>query len=138
MGAANAAAMMVPNGWYPGYNDAMSKKVVAQYVAQYGGTASGVNADVAEAYSVGEVMAQAIEKAGGTDNAKIIQYLHSGITLSSMQGPVRFDSLGENGAASAFIFQWDRTGTQFNQVLPLGAAGSVPIISVKPPWGTAG
>jgi branched-chain amino acid transport system substrate-binding protein len=135
VGTGNAAGMMVPNGWYPGYDNATSKKVVAEYVAQYGGTASGVNADVAEAYAVGEVMQQAIQATGGIDNAKIITYLHSGVTLSSMQGPVKFDSLGENGLAAAFIFQWDKTGTNFNQVLPLGT-GSKPILAVKPAWTT--
>jgi len=138
VGQANAAAMMVPNGWFPGYPNATSKKVVAEYVAKYGGGISGVNADVAEAYSVGEVMQQAIVATGGIENSKIIAYLHSGVTLTSMQGPVKFDSLGENGAAAAFIFQWDKTGLNFNQVLPLKAAGSKPIIAVKPAWGTTG
>jgi hypothetical protein len=45
-----------------------------------------------------------------------------------------FDSRGENGAAAAFVFQWQKGGTAFSQVLPLGAAGSVPIIATKPPW----
>ncbi len=139
VGAGNAAGMMVPNSWYPGYNTApyatVSHKVVAEYIKQYGGNISSVNADVAEAYSVGEIMQQAIEKTNSIDNAKIIAYLHSGVTLTSMQGPVKFDSLGENGAAAAFIFQWDKTGTNFNQVLPLGN-GSQPILAVKPPWTT--
>ncbi len=138
VGAGNAAGMMVPNSWYPGYDTApygaTSQKVVAEYVAKYGGTASGVNADVAEAYSVGEVMEQAIKATNSIENSKLIAYLHSGVTLSSMQGPVKFDSLGENAAAAAFVFQWDKTGKTFNQVLPVGAAGSKPIIAVKPPW----
>ena len=98
VGAGNADGMMVPNGWYPGYANAASEKMVSEYVAQYGGSASGVNADVAEAYSVGQVAQQAIVATGGTDNAKIIAYLHSGVTLNTVQGPVKFDSLGENGA----------------------------------------
>ena len=44
VGAGNAAGMMVPNGWYPGYANAASQAMVAEYVKQYGGTASGVNA----------------------------------------------------------------------------------------------
>ena len=51
-------------------------------------------------------MAQAVAATGGTDNSKIIAYLHSGVKLDSVQGPVKFDALGENGAAAAFIFQW--------------------------------
>ena len=60
VGVANANGMMVPNGWYPGYPNAASMKMVNEYVAKYGGTPSDVNADVAEAYSVGEVAAQAV------------------------------------------------------------------------------
>ena len=134
VGKGNAEGMMVPDGWYPGYDNAASKAVVNEYVAKYGGTPSGVNADVAEAYSVGQVMAQAVTATGGTDNAKIIAYLHSGVTLTSVQGPVKFDSLGENGASAAFVFQWQDGGTEFNQVLPSSAAGSVPIIATKPAW----
>jgi branched-chain amino acid transport system substrate-binding protein len=134
VGKGNAEGMMVPDGWYPGYDNAASKALVNEYVAKYGGTASGVNADVAEAYSVGQVMDQAVTATGGTDNAKIISYLHSGVTLTSVQGPVKFDSLGENGASAAFVFQWQDGGTQFNQVLPTSAAGSVPIIATKPAW----
>jgi branched-chain amino acid transport system substrate-binding protein len=134
VGAGNAAGMMVPNGWYPGYANAASQKMVSEYVAQYGGNASGVNADVAEAYSVGQVMDQAITATGGTDNQKIISYLHSGVTLTTVQGSVKFDSLGENGLAAAFIFQWNKTGTDFQQVLPTGSSGSVAIIATKPAW----
>jgi branched-chain amino acid transport system substrate-binding protein len=128
----NADGTMVPDGWYPGYNNAASRQMVAQYVAQYGGNASGVNADVAEAYSVGQVVAQAVTATGGTDNAKIISYLHSGVTLTSVQGPVKFDALGENGLAAAFVFQWQ--GNNFDQVLPATGAGSKQILAVKPPW----
>jgi branched-chain amino acid transport system substrate-binding protein len=134
VGKGNATGMMVPDGWYPGYKNAASQALVNEYVAKYGGSPSGVNADVAEAYSVGQVMDQAVVATAGTDNAKIITYLHSGVTLSTVQGPVTFNSLGENTAAVAFIFQWQSSGTAFNQVLPLGAAGSVPIINPKPNW----
>jgi branched-chain amino acid transport system substrate-binding protein len=136
VGAKNADGIMVPNGWYPGYANAQSQKMVSEYVAQYGGSASGVGADVAEAYSVGQVAQQAIEATGGTDNAKIIAYLHSGITLNTVQGPVKFDSLGENGASAAFMFQWQGNGTKFVQVLPQGASGTIAIIK-KSPWGSS-
>ncbi|MGD0698582.1 MAG: ABC transporter substrate-binding protein [Trebonia sp.] len=133
--AANAAAMMVPDGWYGGYVNAESQKMVAEYIKQYGGTASDVNADVAEAYSVGQVVEQAITHTGGTDNKAIIAYLHSGVTLNTVQGNVLFNSLGENSAAAAFVFQWNKTGTVFNQVLPKSDPGTkVAIIATKPGW----
>jgi len=134
VGKGNATGMMVPNGWYPGYANPESQAMVQEYVSKYGGTASDINADVAEAYSVGQVMAQAVKATGGTDNAKIISYLHSGVTLSTVQGPVRFDNFGKNSSAAAFTFQWQSNGTAFNQVLPVGSAGSVTIINPKPNW----
>ena len=132
VGTGNADGMMVPNGWYPGYANPTSRQMVREYVAQFGGTTSGVNADVAEAYSVGQVVAQAVKATGGTSNAKIISYLHSGVPLTSVQGPVKFDALGENGAAAAFVFQWQKGN--FRQVLPSRTTGSVSITTTKPPW----
>jgi branched-chain amino acid transport system substrate-binding protein len=132
VGVANATGMMVPNGWFPGFPSASSMKMVNEYVVKYGGSASDVNADVAEAYSVGEVAAQAVTHVGGPDNSKIISYLHSGVTLNSVQGPVQFNSMGQNVKAIAFIFQWQNG--KFVQVLPLGATGSVAIINPKPKW----
>jgi branched-chain amino acid transport system substrate-binding protein len=130
--ATNATGMMVPNGWYPGFPNAASRAMVAEYVKQFKVSASSVGADVAEAYSVGQVIAQAIKATGGTDNTKIVQYLHSGVTLNTVQGPVQFNSLGENGAAAAFIFQWQNKGTRFVQVLPQGSG--IPSIVYKAPW----
>jgi branched-chain amino acid transport system substrate-binding protein len=134
VGAGNADAMMVPNSWYGGYTNAESKKMVAEYIAQYGGTASVISADVAEAYSVGQVVQQAITATGSVDNAGIIKYLHAGHTLQTVQGSVQFNSLGENGAAVAFIFQWQNNGTKFTQVLPASDPASVPIVTTKPAW----
>ena len=134
VGAGNAAGMMVPDGWYGGYKNAESEKMVAEYDAANNTTPSGVNADVAEAYSVGQVVEQAINATGGVNNAAIIKYLHSGVTLQTVQGPVQFNSLGENGTSAAFIFQWQDNGTAFNQVLPTSDSASKPIIASKPAW----
>jgi branched-chain amino acid transport system substrate-binding protein len=132
VGAGNANGMMVPNAWYPGYANATSQAMVAEYVKKYGGNASGVNADVAEAYSVGEVTAQAVTATKSLTGSKIIAYLHSNVTLSSVEGPVQFNSLGENVKAIAFIFQWQNGN--FVQVLPAAAPGSVKILYPKPNW----
>jgi branched-chain amino acid transport system substrate-binding protein len=131
-GVGNTEGVMVPNAWYGGSPNPASKKMVAEYIAKYHGTASDVNADVAEAYSVGQVMTQAVEHNRSLNNAKIISYLHSGVTLTSVQGPVKFDSVGENLAATAFVFQWQHG--QFVQVLPAGT-GSVAIQYPKAAWG---
>jgi len=132
VGKANATGIMTANGWYGGYNNPQSRVMVAEYIAKYGGTASDINSDVAEAYSVGQVAAQAVRATGGTDNAKIISYLHSGVTLTSVQGPVQFNSLGENLKPVVFVFQWQNG--KYNQVLPVGAPGSGHIQFPKPSW----
>ncbi len=134
VGKGNATGMMVPNGWYPGYDNPASQKMVQDYVAKYGGSPSDINADVAEGYAVGQVAAQAVTATKGTDNAKIITYLHSGVTLTSVQGPVRFDNFGKNSSAAAFTFQWQQQGTAYKQILPASTAGSVPVINPKPNW----
>ena len=133
VGKGNATGMMVPNGWYPEYANAASQQMVQEYVAKYGGSPSDINADVAEGYAVGEVAAAAVNATKGTDNKAIISYLHGGVTLSTVQGPVKFDSQGRNAAAAAFVFQWQKD-TTYKQVLPLGTTGSVPIINPKPNW----
>ena len=134
VGKGNATGMMVPNGWYPGYQNPASQKMVQDYVAKYGGSPSDINADVAEGYAVGQVAAQAVIATKGTDNPKIISYLHSGVTLTSVQGPVRFDNFGKNSSAAAFTFQWQQQGTAYKQILPVSTAGSVPVINPKPNW----
>jgi branched-chain amino acid transport system substrate-binding protein len=132
VGKANATGVMTANGWYGGFDDPQSKKMVQEYIAKYGGTPSDINSDVAEGYSVGQVAAQAIHATGGTNQAKITQYLHSGVTLSSVQGPVKFDTLGMNTKPVIFVFQWQNGN--YAQVLPVGAPGSGTIEFPKPVW----
>ena len=133
VGAGNATGAMVPDGWYAGLTNPLSQAMVKAYLAKYGGTASEINADVAEAYSVGEVTASAITATKSVANAGIIKYLHSGVTLQTVQGSAKFNSAGENTAADMFIFQW-QSGSKFVQVLPTGVTGSVAIVNPKPHW----
>jgi branched-chain amino acid transport system substrate-binding protein len=133
VGKANASGLLVPDGWYGAYANALNNEMVEEYIARYGGTATDINADVAEAFSVGEVGADAIIATGGTDQAKIIRYLHSGVTLQTVQGAVRFESDGENPQAVAFISQWTQAGS-FVQVLPTNVQGFTQIEFPKPNW----
>jgi branched-chain amino acid transport system substrate-binding protein len=131
-GSSVANGIMVPNGWFPGFQNASSQAMVQEYVAKYGGSASDVNADVAEAYSVGEVTAAAVKATDGTSGSKINAYLHSNVTIPTVQGSVQFNSLGQNVKAIAFIFQWQNG--KFVQILPAAATGSVPVLYPKPNW----
>jgi len=133
-GAKNATGTMVPNGWYPGMPNALSQQFVKDYNAKYGGTPADINADAAEAYSVGETLAAAVNATKSLSNPKVITYLHSGTTVQTVQGPAKFNAIGQNVVASHFIFQWQH-GAKFMQVLPTSAQGSVAIVNPKPPWG---
>jgi len=133
VGNGNENGIFVPNGWFGGFKKADSQKMVQEYIAKYGGTPSDVNADVAEAYSVGQVLAQAVQATHSFDNSKIIAYLHSGVTLNSVQGPVKFDSLGENTAQQTLTFQWQNGNLV--QSIPTSVAGASPPQYPKPPWG---
>jgi branched-chain amino acid transport system substrate-binding protein len=131
VGAGNENGIFVPNGWYGGFKKADSQKMVAEYVKKYGGSASTVNADVAEAYSVGQVLAQAVKATHGFDQQTIIKYLKSGKTLNSVQGPVKFNQLGENLAQKTLTFQWQNG--QLDQVIPTASGQTKPLYP-KPAW----
>ena len=138
VGTKNAIGVMNPNGWYPGIKNALSKAMVKAYLKKYGGRAATINATTAEAYSVGEVLTQAVKATHSFTNKKILKFLHSGKTMTSVQGPVKFNKVGENIKGLVFAFQWQtKTGKPtLEQVLPLHAKGSVPPLYPKPVWGS--
>jgi branched-chain amino acid transport system substrate-binding protein len=104
-GAASAEGIMVPNGWFAQQTTPGNPEMVKAFIAKYGGDANSISSDVPEGYSVGQVLQQAITKNGTTDQTKLIATLHSG-SFTSVQGPVKFDSTGQNTAIAAFLFQW--------------------------------
>jgi branched-chain amino acid transport system substrate-binding protein len=133
IGGANVAeAIMVPNGWYAGSNNPGNADMVKAYIAKYGGTPDSISSDVPEAFSVGQVVAQAVTKNNSLDNAKLITELHSGDTFKSVQGDVKFDSTGQNVAALAYLFQW-KNGSLV-PIFPADAAGAVAPEFPKPNW----
>src|SRR5258706_1379459 len=124
VGAGNAEGLMTGNLWYAGANYPGNADFVKAYIAQYGGTPEGINGDVAEGYSVGQVVQQAVEKNQSLDNAKLIAELHSGDTFTTVEGPVKFDDVGQNTAAVALLFQWQ--AGKFIPVYPAASALATP------------
>jgi branched-chain amino acid transport system substrate-binding protein len=114
---------MVPNGWYPDLNAPGNAQMVSEYIAKYGGTKSDISSDVPEAYSVGQVIAQAVTQNNSLDQTKLIATLHSG-TFTSVQGPVKFDNTGQNTQAQAYLFQWQNG--QLIPVFPANVATASP------------
>jgi branched-chain amino acid transport system substrate-binding protein len=130
-GPTEAEGIMVPNGWFPEANNPGNAKMVQEFVAQFGGTYDGISADVAEAYSVGQVTAEAVTKDGNLNQAKLIATLHSG-TFTSVQGSVKFDSTGQNTAALSYLFQWQNG--QLVPIFPASTVGAQTFEYPKPAW----
>ena len=129
-GTGTAEGVMVPNGWWPDLNAPQNATMVQAYIAKYGGDKSGISSDVAEAWSVGQVVEQAVTKNNSLDQAKLISTLHSG-TFQSCQGDVKFDSTGQNTAAQGYLFQWQKG--QLIPVYPTNVATASPVFP-KPNW----
>jgi len=121
--------IFVPNGWYPQANNFQNAEMVQAYINQYS-TASNqitpdqVNADVAEAYSVGQVTQQAIEKIHSIDRTALMTELHSGDVFNTVQGTAQFAPDGENKQGLAYLFQWQKG--QLIPVYPLSVAAENP------------
>jgi branched-chain amino acid transport system substrate-binding protein len=124
--------VMVPAGWTSGATAYGNSQFVSEFIAKYGGTAGGISADAAEAYSVGQVVEQAAKKANSIENAKLITALHSG-TYQTIQGPMSFDSTGKpQGGVGVYIEQWQSGQAVF--VYPPTVAGSNKPEFPKPNW----
>jgi branched-chain amino acid transport system substrate-binding protein len=104
VGTANTEGVMVPAGWWSSAKTPNNATFVSEFIAKYGGTPGDIPSDAAEAYSVGEVVDQAAQKAHSITNAALITALHSG-TYQTVQGPMAFDSVGRPNGAS-FLVQW--------------------------------
>ncbi|HEY1343926.1 MAG TPA: amino acid ABC transporter substrate-binding protein [Streptosporangiaceae bacterium] len=140
IGASNADGIMVPATWSSSSPNALSHVMVQEYVAQYG-DAPGISGDVAQAYSAGQVIADAVQSVG-LSQSKIIAFLHSsGAQVDTVQGPAawgRYEAgkpAGENVRAEHFIFQW-QAGGRFVRVLSSDGQPSPDIEAVKPVWTT--
>lgn len=121
---ANTEGIMVPAGWTPSATAYGNTAFVNEFIAKNGGTAADISADSAEAYSVGQVVAQAATKANSIDNAKLIATLHTG-TYQTIQGPMGFDATGKpTGGVGVYIEQWQNGNAIF--VYPTQVAAKAP------------
>jgi branched-chain amino acid transport system substrate-binding protein len=132
VGAANTEGIAFANSWWPGLNNARNNAFVQAFSAKYGITTDNISSDSAEAFAVGEVLQQAVEQCKCTDNAKLIQTLNTG-SFDSVQGPVKFNNLGENADLPAYTLQWQHGAVVC--VYPSPPA-TVAIEYPKPNWGS--
>jgi branched-chain amino acid transport system substrate-binding protein len=130
-GAKVAEGIFFPNGWDPSINTYQNQQMVQEYIATYGGTAQDISADTAEAYSVGQVLAQVVNKIHSINNQAIINELHSGDTFQTVQGQVKFNAQGENVLGAVYCFQWQNGSVKL--VYPPANAVASPEYP-KPAW----
>ncbi len=108
VGVKNAEGVLVANGgWWPTIKTYQNEAFVAAFIKKFGGTADDIGSDSVQAFSVGQVLQQAINQTQSLDNSKIIAVLHTG-TYQSLQGPVKFNAVGENELATPYLFQWQK------------------------------
>lgn len=85
--------------------------------------------DSANAYTVGQVLQQAIENTQSIDNAKLIDEMHKS-TFTTVVGPLKFDDVGRP-QGSFMILQWQ--GGKYVIVYPDFAKQADPVWP-KPEW----
>jgi branched-chain amino acid transport system substrate-binding protein len=130
-GAQSAEGIFVSNdGWFPTVQNYQNDSFVSSYIAKFGGDADDISSDSVQAYSAGQVLEQAVAKIQSIDNTKLIDELHAD-SFSTLQGPVKFASDGQNTVAVPYLFQWQNS--KLLVVYPSNAAQENPEYP-KHPW----
>ncbi len=104
----NTEGLIVPNdGWWPAAKNYQNTEFSQFITTKYNITPDGISSDSVQAFSVGQVLQQALEKTQSLDNLKLIAELRAD-TFQSLQGPVAFDTIGQNRLSVAYLFQWQK------------------------------
>lgn len=115
--------------WAPFTRDFQNQDMLAKYIEMYGGTAEEVAEDTANAFTVGQVLQQAVENIQSIDNAALIEELHKG-TYNTVVGPLSFDETGKP-LGSYMLLQWQ--GDNYTIIGPSNRALAEPQWP-KPDW----
>ncbi len=113
--------------WYEDSTTETNPEFVAGYHAKYG--SEPIAEDSANAYTVGQVLQQAVENTQSVDNAKLIEEMHKA-TFKTVVGPLKFDALGQP-QGSFMVLQW--VGDTYKIVAPDFAKQADPVWP-KPEW----
>ncbi len=90
--------------WFPAAPGFQNAEFVAKYVEMFGGDEADIPEDAANAFTVGQVLAQGVENVGAVDNAALIEELHKG-TYETIVGPLSFDEVGRP-QGTFMVLQW--------------------------------
>ncbi len=116
--------------WFPEANEHQNSDFAAKYVELFGGTLGDIPEDAANAFTVGQILQQAVEKIQSIDNAALIEELHKG-TYNTVVGPLSFDEVGAP-QGNYMLVQWQ--GDNFVVVGPRDRTEKDPLQPPKPKW----
>jgi branched-chain amino acid transport system substrate-binding protein len=116
--------------WFPEAKEYQNAEFVARYLQTYGGSVGEISEDAANAFTVGQVLQQAVENIDSIDNAVLIEELHRG-NFKTIVGDLRFDATGAP-QGSSMLLQWQ--GDNFVIVGPRDRAELDPLPGAKPEW----
>jgi len=116
--------------WFSESREYQNDIFVSKYIEMYGGNMGDIPEDSANAFTVGQVLQQAIENSGSIDNATLISELHQG-TYKTIVGPLSFDETG-SPQGSFMLLQWQ--GDNFVIVGPPDRAETDPKAPPKRDW----
>ena len=109
-----------------------NKEFVDAYLKLFPNKDNVVPAEAAEAYAAGEVLAAAIKATGGTDNAKLISWLHAN-KVQSVEGNFGWDAAGRPQGGSFDMIQWQNGHLVIAWPADVATGGTKPTIP-KPNW----
>jgi branched-chain amino acid transport system substrate-binding protein len=108
IGAKNTEGLIVPNdGWWPQSTAYQNAEFVPFIEQQLKIGSADISSDQVQAFSVGQVLEQSLAQTQSLDNQKLINVLRTS-TFRTLQGPVAFDTTGQNKLAVAYLFQWQK------------------------------
>jgi len=113
--------------WFEASATETNPEFVAAFHGKFG--PDPIAEDSANAYTVGQIVQQAVENTGGIDNAALIADMHMA-TFKTVVGPLSFDELGRP-KGSFMVLQW--RGDGYLIVAPDFAKQADPIWP-KPAW----
>lgn len=116
--------------WFSESREYQNTEFVAKYVKMFGGTMGDIPEDAANAFTVGQVLQQAVENINSIDNAALINELHKG-NYKTIVGPLGFDETGAP-QGNYMLLQWQ--GKNFVIVGPADRAETDPLAPPKPTW----
>jgi len=131
VGKANTDGIFTALSWWPQEKTYQQSTFEAAYLKKYGGSKANISPDAVEAYSVGQLISEAVKKTHSLSNAKLIAAIHKG-TWQTLQGPLTF---GQNGLAKQGLVLDEWINHTLQPVFPKRIALHAPEIP-KQAWGS--